>query len=281
MTRDPRGGPPPGQAAGRGNPARRRARLRPPAPYQARLAHPAAPRRYQLTRKPGKIGLEQAQDLSGHTNLSVHQSRCGPSNGRSTRPPNATRRSATCTTECPVSSYHPHHPHRFGSAPSHESVGLLGDRTRLADGTGGTSDYGIRRSEESVLLKRLSDRWRRRCPRACPPAVASSSSGAASSSQRIDIISSATAINNLVDAGLAGAITGDLPVFAYDPANRIGRAVHADRPCFGTVRLHDHHLAAEGDIIADGTLINVTGARSTGAVTGGAGGFTNACEVIQ
>jgi hypothetical protein len=132
-----------------------------------------------------------------------------------------------------------------------------------------------------VLLKRLSDRWRRRCPRACPPAVASSSSGAASSSQRIDIISSATAINNLVDAGLAGAITGDLPVFAYDPANRIGRAVHADRPCFGTVRLHDHHLAAEGDIIADGTLINVTGARSTGAVTGGAGGFTNACEVIQ
>ena len=78
MTRDPRGGPPPGQAAGRGNPARRRARLRPPAPYQARLAHPATPRRYQPARKPGKIGLEQAQDLSGHTNLSVHQSRCGP-----------------------------------------------------------------------------------------------------------------------------------------------------------------------------------------------------------
>lgn len=83
LTRGPRGGPPPGQGPGRGNPPGATQGYGPPPRVKPGSRIPLPPRRCRLTRKPGKIGLEQAQDLSGHTNLSVHRSRCGPGRGRS------------------------------------------------------------------------------------------------------------------------------------------------------------------------------------------------------
>ena len=73
----------------------------------------------------------------------------------------------------------------------------------------------------------------------------SPSAGTASNPLRIDIITKATAINNLVDIGSTGPSTGDLYVFsedvsfARDPPTKSragGRAIHADRPLLGTIR---------------------------------------------
>jgi len=125
------------------------------------------------------------------------------------------------------------------------------------------------------------------------PAVSASASGAApgppagtaANPQRIDIISKATAINNFVDIGPAGLSPGDLYVFsddvffASDPASKAGRA---DGRCtlidpasarFGCTIITS---LPKGDITTEGTLINVPGAKSTGAVTGGTGDFRNA-----
>jgi hypothetical protein len=125
------------------------------------------------------------------------------------------------------------------------------------------------------------------------PAVAASASGTAagppqgtaSNPQRIDIITRATAINNFVDIGPTGPSPGDLYVFsddvffASDPANKVGRAdgrctlIDPSSARFGCTIITS---LPKGDITTEGTLVNVSGVTSTGAVTGGTGDFRNA-----
>jgi hypothetical protein len=116
-------------------------------------------------------------------------------------------------------------------------------------------------------------------------AVGASPSGTASSPVRIDIISRATAINDFVDVGSAGPSPGDIYVFVDDvflanaPNQRVGQALgrctvidpaSARLGCSTTTSLPG------GDIITDGTLTNVPGVTSTGAITGGTRRFRNA-----
>ena len=125
------------------------------------------------------------------------------------------------------------------------------------------------------------------------PAVSASASGAArgppsgtaANLLRIDIISRATSINNFVDIGPAGPSPGDLYVFSDDvffasaPATKVGQAdarctlVDPASPRFGCTIITS---LPKGDITTEGTLINVPGATSTGAVTGGTRDFRNA-----
>ena len=109
--------------------------------------------------------------------------------------------------------------------------------------------------------------------------------GTAAKPERIDFISRATAINNFVDVGPAGLSPGDIYVFIDDvflaraPTKRVGEAL-------GRCTLVDPETARFGCLIntslpggavtTDGTLINVSGAKSTGAITGGTGRFRNA-----
>jgi hypothetical protein len=125
------------------------------------------------------------------------------------------------------------------------------------------------------------------------PAVSASASGTAAgppagtaaNPQRIDLITKATAINNFVDIGPAGPSPGDLYVFsddvffASDPATKVGRAdgrctlIDPSSARFGCTIITS---LPKGDITTEGTLINVPGTTSTGAVTGGTAGFRNA-----
>jgi len=113
----------------------------------------------------------------------------------------------------------------------------------------------------------------------------SPSAGTASNPLRIDVITKATAINNFVDIGPAGPSPGDLYVFsedvffASDPATKIGRAdgrctlIDPSSARFGCTIITS---LPKGDIATEGTLINVPGTTSTGAVTGGTRDFRNA-----
>jgi hypothetical protein len=116
-------------------------------------------------------------------------------------------------------------------------------------------------------------------------AVGANPLGTASDPERIDIISRATAINNFVDVGPAGPTPGDIYVFVDDvflpsaPSRRVGQALgrctvidpaSARLGCSTTTSLPG------GSIITDGTLTNVSGVISTGAITGGTGRFRNA-----
>lgn len=113
----------------------------------------------------------------------------------------------------------------------------------------------------------------------------SPSAGTASNPLRIDIITKATAINNFVDIGPAGPSPGDLYVFseyvffASDPATKIGRAdgrctlIDPSSARFGCTIITS---LPKGDITTEGTLINIPGSKSTGAVTGGTKDFRNA-----
>ena len=124
------------------------------------------------------------------------------------------------------------------------------------------------------------------------PAVSASASGTAAgpptgtaaNPKRIDLITSATAINNFVDIGPAGLSPGDLYVFsddvffASDPTTKVGRAdgrcTLIDPPArFGCTIITS---LPNGDITTEGTLINVPGTVRTGAVTGGTADFRNA-----
>jgi hypothetical protein len=125
------------------------------------------------------------------------------------------------------------------------------------------------------------------------PAVSASASGTAASPpvgtasnpQRIDVITTATAINNFVDIGPTGPSPGDLYVFsddvffANDRANKVGRAdgrctlIDPSSARFGCTIITS---LPKGDITTEGTLINVPGVTSTGAVTGGTGAFRKA-----
>jgi hypothetical protein len=116
-------------------------------------------------------------------------------------------------------------------------------------------------------------------------AVGANPFATAANPERIDLISRATAINNFVDVGPAGPSPGDIYVFVDDvflasaPNQRVGQALgrctvidpaSARLGCATTTSLPD------GDITTDGTLINVPGTTSTGAITGGTGRFRNA-----
>jgi len=125
------------------------------------------------------------------------------------------------------------------------------------------------------------------------PAISASASGAAAgpaagtaaNPQRIDLITKATAINNFVDIGPAGPSPGDLYVFsddvffASDPATKVGRAdgrctlIDPSAARFGCTIITS---LPKGDLTSEGTLINVPGTTSTGAVTGGTADYRNA-----
>jgi hypothetical protein len=119
-------------------------------------------------------------------------------------------------------------------------------------------------------------------------AVGADSFGAASNPERIDIITRATAINNFVDVGPTGPSPGDIYVFVDDvfspsaPTVKVGEALGR---CTlidpATARLGCNirtslDLTDKNTIITDGTLKNVPGAISNGAITGGTGRFRNA-----
>ena len=116
-------------------------------------------------------------------------------------------------------------------------------------------------------------------------ALSEGTSGAAANQQRIDLVSRATAINNFVDIGPAGASPGDLYVFsddvafASDPTTKVGRAdgrctlIDPSSARFGCTIIVS---LPSGDITTEGTPINAPGAKSTGAVTGGTKDFQKA-----
>jgi hypothetical protein len=116
-------------------------------------------------------------------------------------------------------------------------------------------------------------------------AVSEGTSGAAANQQRIDLVTRATAINNFVDVGPAGATPGDIYVFsddvafASDPATKVGRAdgrcmlIDLSSARFGCTIITS---LPNGDITTEGTLINAAGAKSTGAITGGTKDFQKA-----
>jgi hypothetical protein len=116
-------------------------------------------------------------------------------------------------------------------------------------------------------------------------AVGANPFATASNPERIDIIGRATAINDFVDVGPAGPSPGDIYVFVDDvflasaPNQRVGQALgrcavidpaSVRLGCSITTSLRG------GDIVTDGTLNNVPGGTSTGAITGGTGRFRNA-----
>lgn len=116
-------------------------------------------------------------------------------------------------------------------------------------------------------------------------AVGANPFGTASKPERIDIITRATAVNDLVDVGPAGASPGDLYVFVEDvflaraPTNRVGRAdgrCTLIDPAAGRFGCTIITSLPRGDITTEGTLTNVPGATSKGAVTGGTRDFRNA-----
>jgi hypothetical protein len=119
--------------------------------------------------------------------------------------------------------------------------------------------------------------------------------GSAANPLHIDLITTATAINNFVDLGPVGLTTGDLYVFsddvflASDPTAKVGRAegrcILIDPPSrFGCTIITSLGVDVptvpstmpRGTITTEGTLIDSQGKTSTGAVTGGTGSFRNA-----
>jgi hypothetical protein len=109
--------------------------------------------------------------------------------------------------------------------------------------------------------------------------------GTASNPLRIDVVARATTINNFVDTGPAGPSTGDLYVFSDDvffannPGTKVGRVdgrctlIDPSSARFGCTIITS---LPKGDITTEGTLVNVPGTKSTGAVTGGTGDFRSA-----
>jgi hypothetical protein len=109
--------------------------------------------------------------------------------------------------------------------------------------------------------------------------------GTASNPERIDLISRATAINNFVDVGPTGPTPGDIYVFVDDvflasaPSQKVGEALGRCTvidPATARLGCNITTTLGANSITTDGTLINVSGTKSTGAVTGGTGRFRNA-----
>jgi hypothetical protein len=115
--------------------------------------------------------------------------------------------------------------------------------------------------------------------------VAMASPGSSSTTQIINLISRATAINDFGDIGPAGFSPGDLYVFSdrlfpvSSPDEQIGtsdgRCVLIDPAtfrfdCSATVKLPD------GELMIAGTLTLVEGTTSTAAIVGGTGAYRKA-----
>ena len=107
----------------------------------------------------------------------------------------------------------------------------------------------------------------------------------ASDPARIDVITRATAINNFVDVGPTGPSPGDIYVFVDDvffpdaPTRKVGEALGRCTlidPASVRLGCNIRTTLPGGSLTTDGTLVNVTGATSTGAITGGTGKFRNA-----
>jgi hypothetical protein len=116
-------------------------------------------------------------------------------------------------------------------------------------------------------------------------AVGASPFATASDPARIDIITRATAINDFVDVGPAGPSPGDIYVFvdkvffADAPTREVGEALGRCTlidPASARLGCNIRTSLPGGSLTTDGTLINVPGATSTGAITGGTGKFRNA-----
>jgi hypothetical protein len=123
--------------------------------------------------------------------------------------------------------------------------------------------------------------------------VSLAAQGPSNSSQPLvlDLLSRATAINNIVDTGPTGFSPGDLYVFsdryflADDPGLQVGtvdgRCVLIDPAtvrfdCSVTNTLSGAGGLEAGDVMASGSLALVQGATSTFAVVGGTGPYRNA-----
>jgi hypothetical protein len=115
--------------------------------------------------------------------------------------------------------------------------------------------------------------------------VAAFPTGTADHPKRIDLISRATAINDFVDVGAAGLSPGDIYVFVDDvflaraPTVRVGQALGrctAIDPASARFGCLINTSLPGGTVTTDGTLVNVPGAVSTGAITGGTGRFRSA-----
>jgi hypothetical protein len=116
---------------------------------------------------------------------------------------------------------------------------------------------------------------------------ASPSVGTAANPQRIDIVTTATAINNFGDIGPTGLSPGDLYVFsdevsfANDPGHKVGHSdgrctlvdPKPEKPQFGCTIIT---ALPEGTITTEGTLINVPGSKNEGSITGGTGDYRRA-----
>jgi hypothetical protein len=117
--------------------------------------------------------------------------------------------------------------------------------------------------------------------------------GSGANPQRIELIAKATAINNLINLGPPELSTGDLYVFSDDvffPGSLDTKVGRADGRCvlidpsfarFGFTIITSFlegvgPAVPKGAITTEGTLINIPGKISTGAVTGGTGDFRNA-----
>lgn len=115
--------------------------------------------------------------------------------------------------------------------------------------------------------------------------VAMASPGSSSTTQVINLISTATPINDFVDIGPAGSSPGDFYVFSdrlfpvSSPDEQVGtsdgRCVLIDPATFRfdcsiTAKLPD------GELMIAGTLTLVEGTTSTGAIVGGTGAYRKA-----
>src|SRR5215813_113755 len=115
--------------------------------------------------------------------------------------------------------------------------------------------------------------------------LASGGGGNRNNPLELHLISRATAINNFVDTGPAGASPGDLYVFsdrvfaANGPAIQIGtvdgRCVLIDPVTFRFDCSTTGHLA-DGDIMGAGNINLTQGATSTLAIVGGTGAYSAA-----
>jgi hypothetical protein len=138
----------------------------------------------------------------------------------------------------------------------------------------------VRRTRKMVVLVGLIA-----APLGAAAGVAAESRGTAKKPVRFNLISRATAINNLVDTGPAGASPGDLYVFS----DRVSRPQAPDSVIGrfeGHCTLLDPAAARwdcavvtslrEGTIRSAGQLILKEGSINRGAVVGGSGRYRNA-----
>jgi hypothetical protein len=116
-------------------------------------------------------------------------------------------------------------------------------------------------------------------------AVGANPFATASNPERIHVVTRATTINDFVDLGATGPSPGDVYVFidkvfyASRPNDEIGEALGRCTlidPASARLGCNIRTSLPDGSITTDGTLVNVPGTVSTGAVTGGTGRFRNA-----